>query len=111
MEPSYQQADSLNHQAYETRYKDRYLSEELAGKALEIGEDYPSIKAEALNNLAFCAFMQMDFERADSLLNEVYEETANELECLVADVGMMKICRSEERRVGKECRSRWSPYH
>src|SRR2546429_9779018 len=22
-----------------------------------------------------------------------------------------KIWRSEERRVGKECRSRWSPYH
>ena len=22
-----------------------------------------------------------------------------------------KIMRSEERRVGKECRSRWSPYH
>ena len=22
-----------------------------------------------------------------------------------------KIFRSEERRVGKECRSRWSPYH
>ena len=22
-----------------------------------------------------------------------------------------EICRSEERRVGKECRSRWSPYH
>ena len=22
-----------------------------------------------------------------------------------------KIHRSEERRVGKECRSRWSPYH
>src|ERR1044071_10307556 len=21
------------------------------------------------------------------------------------------MCRSEERRVGKECRSRWSPYH
>ena len=26
--------------------------------------------------------------------------------------GMMTfISRSEERRVGKECRSRWSPYH
>ena len=24
---------------------------------------------------------------------------------------IMKIYRSEERRVGKECRSRWSPYH
>ena len=23
----------------------------------------------------------------------------------------MLIYRSEERRVGKECRSRWSPYH
>ena len=23
----------------------------------------------------------------------------------------MKSSRSEERRVGKECRSRWSPYH
>ena len=22
-----------------------------------------------------------------------------------------RIARSEERRVGKECRSRWSPYH
>ena len=24
---------------------------------------------------------------------------------------MMIVDRSEERRVGKECRSRWSPYH
>ena len=24
---------------------------------------------------------------------------------------IFKLCRSEERRVGKECRSRWSPYH
>ena len=23
----------------------------------------------------------------------------------------VKVVRSEERRVGKECRSRWSPYH
>ena len=24
---------------------------------------------------------------------------------------LLKFARSEERRVGKECRSRWSPYH
>ena len=24
---------------------------------------------------------------------------------------ILRIVRSEERRVGKECRSRWSPYH
>ena len=27
------------------------------------------------------------------------------------DIFLNKVGRSEERRVGKECRSRWSPYH
>ena len=27
------------------------------------------------------------------------------------DVRRISLTRSEERRVGKECRSRWSPYH
>ena len=31
-------------------------------------------------------------------------------ELTVADVADY-LHRSEERRVGKECRSRWSPYH
>src|SRR5256884_2832245 len=26
-------------------------------------------------------------------------------------LGQLDLLRSEERRVGKECRSRWSPYH
>ena len=30
---------------------------------------------------------------------------------LLLDINMPKMNRSEERRVGKECRSRWSPYH
>ena len=31
----------------------------------------------------------------------------------VGSLGIIAVdgCRSEERRVGKECRSRWSPYH
>ena len=86
-------ADSLNRLAYELRYKDLDASENVAYDAYRTGGMYPSIKAEALNNLAFCAFIRMDFERADSLFREVYDGTANELECLVADVGMMKICQ------------------
>src|SRR5258708_36446878 len=31
--------------------------------------------------------------------------------CLVSAFHSKKKNRSEERRVGKECRSRWSPYH
>src|SRR2546430_3699520 len=30
---------------------------------------------------------------------------------LLADQPLITAARSEERRVGKECRSRWSPYH
>ena len=29
----------------------------------------------------------------------------------VVDRALIVRSRSEERRVGKECRSRWSPYH
>ena len=29
----------------------------------------------------------------------------------VSDLARQALQRSEERRVGKECRSRWSPYH
>ena len=29
----------------------------------------------------------------------------------IPDIGILASTRSEERRVGKECRSRWSPYH
>ena len=32
------------------------------------------------------------------------------IKCLTCDRSIL-IPRSEERRVGKECRSRWSPYH
>src|SRR5256884_885367 len=38
-------------------------------------------------------------------LTEVIRQT------LVQRRGLLYPSRSEERRVGKECRSRWSPYH
>ena len=36
---------------------------------------------------------------------------ALEIGCLYAGWRWFAQQRSEERRVGKECRSRWSPYH
>ena len=36
---------------------------------------------------------------------------AGEVERLQELVDKYDNIRSEERRVGKECRSRWSPYH
>ena len=34
-----------------------------------------------------------------------------EVVTIIGASGSGKSTRSEERRVGKECRSRWSPYH
>ena len=41
--------------------------------------------------------------------NAALEEVAVALE--IRQDYYQVLCRSEERRVGKECRSRWSPYH
>lgn len=90
---SIHRADSLNRCAYEVRYKSLDECERLSGEALTAGVDDVSEKAKALNNLGFCAFIRMDFDRSDSLLNEVFRVTSNELECLIADVGLMKICQ------------------
>ncbi len=40
------------------------------------------------------------------LINALFAQNKNPLSREVVSVR-----RSEERRVGKECRSRWSPYH
>src|SRR3712207_3752359 len=37
--------------------------------------------------------------------------TALDQDYLTPLIDMVQAARSEERRVGKECRSRWSPYH
>ena len=39
------------------------------------------------------------------------EENQNVKEREIAEDQIDFRARSEERRVGKECRSRWSPYH
>src|SRR5258707_11320819 len=36
---------------------------------------------------------------------------SKETPCPLSPAVVMVTLRSEERRVGKECRSRWSPYH
>ena len=48
----------------------------------------------------------------DQILNAVYgEEVRSSIVNALEKVNDDNNSRSEERRVGKECRSRWSPYH
>ena len=52
-----------------------------------------------------------------SIVNNAEKESSrHEMSSIASAVGynlssMVNNARSEERRVGKECRSRWSPYH
>ena len=65
---------------------------------------------------------QQSFEMIAKTFQGLEEVLAQELTALGANdiqigrrmvsfSGDKEMMRSEERRVGKECRSRWSPYH
>src|SRR2546426_520397 len=49
--------------------------------------------------------------RASGVAGPGQQPIPDELEELVGNQAEQADHRSEERRVGKECRSRWSPYH
>ena len=47
----------------------------------------------------------------EDLLAEVGQDDLAALGDRLEDAVVSVVLSSEERRVGKECRSRWSPYH
>src|SRR2546429_201770 len=49
--------------------------------------------------------------RAHRVLTVIAARLARQDALAVAEHRAVLVVRSEERRVGKECRSRWSPYH
>src|SRR5256885_16710946 len=65
----------------------------------------------------FASFLDTDARRPMSmgLLNPREENSQkmiqNIIQLMVPRAKRNEVLRSEERRVGKECRSRWSPYH
>ena len=55
--------------------------------------------------------VEFDAEAAKKLILNLRGEKKTLQERLKDSNAKTKNARSEERRVGKECRSRWSPYH
>ena len=48
---------------------------------------------------------------SDIVIEGITKSAVNQQLKKLCDEGKLQKYRSEERRVGKECRSRWSPYH
>src|SRR3712207_8197869 len=77
--------------------------------ALPIFLDELEAAAQALGELA--ADRQAEAEALLAARRAAAAEAVeDDLALLGRDAGTF-VARSEERRVGKECRSRWSPYH
>src|SRR5256886_10042936 len=87
----------------------------LGGTAVGTGiNTHPKFAAKAIQNLS--RLMGLKFREATN-----HFEAQGAKDAIVEASGMLKTIavsltkiandRSEERRVGKECRSRWSPYH
>lgn len=92
--------DSLNRISYSYHYKNLDSCKFYAERALASAGNSSVGMAQAYNNLAFHSFMKMDFVRSRYYLQKVYALCNNELELLVADIGMMKICqRTSENKL------------
>ena len=70
----------------------------LEGILFEFSKDILTLKSTNLNNSIITEMSIKADEEFSFVLN------ANIISNII-------LLRSEERRVGKECRSRWSPYH
>src|SRR3990167_3472033 len=66
------------------------------------------IKGKEIDDKNVVHFTQLNLAKMAGAIQEIIMK---QVEADVESRGFPKEKRSEERRVGKECRSRWSPYH
>ena len=74
---------------------------------LRIELDSSQISYQQSSNLQGVLMEQIDTDYAQ----ELHQYSLNPYSQYVVKEKDKTVWRSEERRVGKECRSRWSPYH
>ena len=96
------------------------LAEEKLNEYLNaIYTDKTEVERKILNNaIGFVVFAREEKELYRAIFLDgskgfkaLFEETITKLLTKEELLKSFPLTRSEERRVGKECRSRWSPYH
>ena len=93
------EVDRLNDVSYSYHYRNLDSTRAYAKRALELSQNYDDGRAEALNNLAFVEIARMNYSRAFTILKSIPEQTDNQIEQLVSDVQLMRLCqrRSENK--------------
>src|ERR1051325_3783153 len=99
--------------------EERMLAKLAKGESIEAPDDMSDEYYDHLTNLMV---QQADSELAGGFgyVPWIMKAPSTEEMLIVSNIvrdevrhgrAMYRLLRSEERRVGKECRSRWSPYH
>src|SRR5688572_2484962 len=66
------------------------------------------VKWDGYRTIAYCAKNKVELRSRN---NKSFTEKYYPIYDALKKVSLNAVLRSEERRVGKECRSRWSTYH
>src|SRR5256886_12902195 len=80
-------------------------------KGLRFGDAGKQVGLLTQADIEFALARQFDHPYLRRGESKVSEEVVAAYEPFSPQVEALRAVRSEERRVGKECRSRWSPYH
>ncbi len=92
-----EKVDKLNSLSYAYHYVCLDSVNKFAENAMHLASDYPAGKAEAYNNLAFAYMAKMEYEKAYLLLDSIRLLTDNQVELLVADIQLMRLCQREAK--------------
>ena len=93
------EVDRLNDISYSYHYRNLDSTQMYAKRAFEHSHNYGDGRAEAMNNLAFVEIARMKYAKAFKILTSIPEQTDNQIEQLVCDVQLMRLCqrRSENK--------------
>ena len=93
------EVDRLNDISYSYHYRNIDSTQVYAKRAFEHSHNYGDGRAEAMNNLAFVEIARMKYAKAFKILTSIPEQTDNQIEQLVCDVQLMRLCqrRSENK--------------
>lgn len=89
--------DKLNELSYAQHYRNLDSTQHYAEQSLLLADSCGADGAEALNHLAFVSIAKMQYDQASNLLKEVHNRTNNQVELLIADIQMMRLCQRWSR--------------
>lgn len=91
------QAERLCQMAYEYHYRNLDSTLVCAKRAADMAPDNGDVQAECLNHKAFVLTARMEYDEAEKVLDSVAMLTNNQVEVLVADVQLMRLCQRRSR--------------